>query len=508
IGMNLITLGNQVIAANLTSQNSKTNNQNVEFDSYFEGNTYTKNFNIEQGATLYINLKIKNAGYLKEGIVRISDANYEIATEKLESEKVQSATENSISLKQIKQNEEVVLEVPIQIKKQETISTDYFSKTSTVEFEATYVDGNGNEKEISKTMNNQVIWQVEDELVLSKQGVTYVPYIQNGEYGVMVQTTLTSKLAKALMPISETELTMQVPQVNGQAPQRVTVVAKQITATGNNNTGVSFTSANYEYNQESGSLTIRTQNLENDMIAWNESGKDQYAINLFYVGKEIYQWALENSIPVTMSISGKALLPDANVTVLKSNTTIEENAKKQDNLTQINLNSEENLSKGTLYTKQETPYTVEYHVQVNDSSLTEKMQLQTIPSVFVDSNNKEYAIGNQEKIKSIRIPTLAFQKLLGEDGNIQITSADGTTLGTINKESKQENGNYIFDFSDSSVNAVILTTTKPITEGILPITMEKVLAIQNYEKEQLESFSKITLGVTNQNKITQAAQNM
>ena len=508
IGMNLITLGNQVIAANLTSQNSKTNNQNVEFDSYFEGNTYTKNFNIEQGATLYINLKIKNAGYLKEGIVRISDANYEIATEKLESEKVQSATENSISLKQIKQNEEVVLEVPIQIKKQETISTDYFSKTSTVEFEATYVDGNGNEKEISKTMNNQVIWQVEDELVLSKQGVTYVPYIQNGEYGVMVQTTLTSKLAKALMPISETELTMQVPQVNGQAPQRVTVVAKQITATGNNNTGVSFTSANYEYNQESGSLTIRTQNLENDMIAWNENGQDQYVINLFYVGEESYQWALENSVPVSMNINGKAILPDTNATVLEANSNIEENATKQDTLTQIDLNSNATLSKGTLYTKQETPYTTTYYAQVNDSSLTEKIQLQTMPSVFVDENNKEYTIGNQEKIKNITIPVLAFEKLLGQDGSIQIASEDGTTLGTINKESSKENENYTLDLSNSEVNTVMLTTTKPITEGILPITMEKVLTIQNYEKEQLESFSKITLGVTNQNKITQAAQNM
>ena len=90
IGMNLISLGNQVIAVNLTSQNSKTNNQNVEFDSYFEGNNYTKNFNIEQEATLYISLKVKNSGYLKDGIVRISDANYEIVTEKLKSEKVQN----------------------------------------------------------------------------------------------------------------------------------------------------------------------------------------------------------------------------------------------------------------------------------------------------------------------------------------------------------------------------------------------------------------------------------
>ena len=331
IGMNLISLGNQVIAVNLTSQNSKTNNQNVEFDSYFEGNNYTKNFNIEQEATLYISLKVKNSGYLKDGIVRISDANYEIVTEKLKSEKVQNVTENSISLKQIKQNEEVVLEVPIQIKKQESISADYFSKTSTVEFQGTYVDGNGEKKEIIKTMNHQVTWKVEDELVLSEQDLTYVPYMQNEEYGVMVQTTLTSKLAKVLMPISETELTMQVPKINGQAPQKATVVAKQIIATGNSKNGVSFSSANYEYQQENGSLTIHTKNLEDDMLAWNEKGQDQYVINFFYIGKEIYQWALENSIPITMSITGKAILPDANSTVLKSNTTIEENAQKQDN---------------------------------------------------------------------------------------------------------------------------------------------------------------------------------
>lgn len=132
-----------------------------------------------------------------------------------------------------------------------------------------------------QNLNHQVTWKVEDELVLSEQDLTYVPYMQNEEYGVMVQTTLTSKLAKVLMPISETELTMQVPKINGQAPQKATVVAKQITATGNNKNGVSFSSANYEYQQENGTLIIHTKNLEDDMLAWNEKGQDQYVINSF-----------------------------------------------------------------------------------------------------------------------------------------------------------------------------------------------------------------------------------
>ena len=58
VGTNLITLGNQVIAANLSQQNSKTNHTNVEFNSYFEEGTYSKKINVNEKAQLNVKIKV------------------------------------------------------------------------------------------------------------------------------------------------------------------------------------------------------------------------------------------------------------------------------------------------------------------------------------------------------------------------------------------------------------------------------------------------------------------
>ena len=62
-------LTDAVIAAgvNLTNQSSKTNHTNVEFNSYFEEEAYSKTFEIGKEAKLYLKLKVSNTGYLKNG---------------------------------------------------------------------------------------------------------------------------------------------------------------------------------------------------------------------------------------------------------------------------------------------------------------------------------------------------------------------------------------------------------------------------------------------------------
>lgn len=70
LGTYLITLGNVAIAASesLSTQNSRTNNSNIEFNSYFGGGEHSKTFEIGKEAKMYLEIKVKNVGYLKNTV--------------------------------------------------------------------------------------------------------------------------------------------------------------------------------------------------------------------------------------------------------------------------------------------------------------------------------------------------------------------------------------------------------------------------------------------------------
>ena len=76
-GANLSMLGMYSISYALTdtqlaNQTTTTQNSNVEFNSYFEGGEHVKTENIDSTTTkLYMNIKVKNVGYLKNGKISL-----------------------------------------------------------------------------------------------------------------------------------------------------------------------------------------------------------------------------------------------------------------------------------------------------------------------------------------------------------------------------------------------------------------------------------------------------
>ena len=290
IGTNLIPLGNQVIAANLLEQNNKTSNNNVTFDSYLEGNVHNKIYNVEEEAKLYIKLNVYNTGYLKNSTITISNnANYEIDTANLKNENILSMTSNQITIKQINSNEEVTIELPIKIKTANSVEKDFAQKVSEVSLNAIYVDDNGIEKNITKTINNQVIWKEQMELNLNYEVTKYIPYKQEQEYGVLLQTVITSSVKDHVLPISKTELEMYAPQIENAKPTSVNVIANKTLNTNSDESGINFETSNYQYDESTGKLTITVSNIENEnkLISLNPNGVDEYIVNFIYKGKEL-----------------------------------------------------------------------------------------------------------------------------------------------------------------------------------------------------------------------------
>lgn len=65
---------------------------------------------------MYLNIKVKEAGYLKNGIVSFSSANFNVKTG-FENEYIQEIKEDKIYLKQLDTNSNILIELPIIPKK-------------------------------------------------------------------------------------------------------------------------------------------------------------------------------------------------------------------------------------------------------------------------------------------------------------------------------------------------------------------------------------------------------
>ena len=75
ISANLSIIGEYGISyalseSELSNQKTTTQNENVEFNSYFEGGVHSKTEKLENTTKLFVNIKVKNAGYLENPFFR------------------------------------------------------------------------------------------------------------------------------------------------------------------------------------------------------------------------------------------------------------------------------------------------------------------------------------------------------------------------------------------------------------------------------------------------------
>ena len=98
-GANLSILGMYGISyaltdAELAGQTTATGNSNVEFNAYFQGGGHTEKNKYDATTKLFVNVKVKNAGYLKNAQISFDNVNFKIAGN-IENGNVQSVNKES-----------------------------------------------------------------------------------------------------------------------------------------------------------------------------------------------------------------------------------------------------------------------------------------------------------------------------------------------------------------------------------------------------------------------------
>lgn len=522
MGANLAVLGEFTIAnalsnEELNEQTSKTNHKNVEFNSYFYGGTHNQTFDIgSEDAKLYLNVKVNNAGYLENGTVEFQNANFKLK-DGIENENIQSidSENNKIVLNKLNNGSDITIELPIEILNKDNVSLDYFAKEGTTKLTGNYVDGEGKANAIEKEVINKLSWRGTAEAELKVETTKYVPYKINDTYGVMLQTKVNSGVKDSTLPIKNTSVELSVPEINGTKPSIVTATANKTEATNGKTDGLEFTNSNYSYDMESGKVTLNVSNLQ-DSISWKKNALDEYLVTYLFEGKEVYDYVMANGIDTNVTVVSNINVYNNEETNITKNTNLEiKYTEKLGTISDYEVQASKDISKGYVYAnyeakeKNETEYTTKYIATVNSSKLTTGLEFTQEYDKFVTAEEQEgYTTidgKNYAYNKRVEISQAIFNKILGEDGEITVKDANGTELGKINKDTKLENGVYSLDIASKNNNKLIITTTVPVTEGKLEISVIKALKGEiDYSKEQMQNFNSIKVELKGKSDITTA----
>ena len=523
MGTNLIFLATESIATSSAydSQNSRTNNSNVEFNSYFEGGVHETSLDMtSKEGKLYLNLNVKNAGYLKNVLVSFEGINFTInPDEKNEYIQKVDRENNQISLNQINKGNNFTIEIPIEFLSKEDVTADYLNKEFKTILTAEYVDNDGNSKTIEKTVLNKLTWTAETELENTMIINKYIPYTQGEKYGVLLQMRVNNKVKENKLPVKSSQTTITVPELSGTKPTAVSVIANNTKATNGQEDGINFNNNNYVYDAENNTLTINVENTAdaNSMIKWKKDSTDEFLVTFIYEGREIYNKVVEETdLKIQTNIKVENTLYTFDEQLISKDFAYENELKEKiGELTTTEISATNEISKGYIYAnydidkdenKNETLYNIKYTANVDSVNIVDSVVFtQNVDRFKTEEKEGEQAaegattIGDKNYTynKEVKISKTIFDKMLGEDGKIEVFDNANNKLGEINKDTELNSSNeYAIDISEFNKNQIVVRTSKPIIEGKIEINITKAIAKNiDYSKEQMKEFKTIETSV-------------
>ena len=500
-------------ASELENQDTSTNNKNVEFDVYYEDNTHSKSIDIDNTDTkLNILLNVKEAGYLKDISVSFADSNFLISNTDENMDKIKNFDEanKTIEFNQINSGNTIIKSINISADKKDQINEDMLDKDNSILLKATYINEDGEEEQISKTIVVHTGWKTESgKAVVNYETIKYIPYVADGNNKLIIQGKVTSGLETNVLPIKNTEINIIAPQINNSYPESVTVIANNTLATNGDETGINFTTQNWTYDQASGKININVENIPYEgKISWRKNVFDEYIVTYIY-SSEVYEEIKDEPVQVNYDATAKITVYNdgTGTTNLEANvngyTTQQE---KLGDIINITTKTSESLNKGYMYNnketadenKKETEYTVSYTAEVSYASIIDKISIeQQIDSFDTETSENLTTISGTNYVynKQIKVLENEFKKVLGENGTINILNGD-TVISTINKDTSTTDGYYIVDLSSYNLNNITIETSKPDKEGTLTINIVKAIAKDiDYSENQIKNFTNIKTSV-------------
>lgn len=457
----------------LGKQASESINDNVEYDAKLAKNDDTNGYELEgtineENLSINMQVEIRKEGYLKNAKILIESENglsFEFAEEKNEKYQIEG---NQISLSNISAGEKLDIKIPIKYKQRDDIEN--LNKKINVKLIGTYVKNNGKESGISQNVVLKLIWHTNTEYTITSELRKYIPYNK----GIILQTSVTSLLPEQNNYVEKEELQIDAVNLDGYKIEKIIV---------SNKSEEDLKETEWDYNKEENKINIKIQNNKEALKS------NEYLITYVLSGDKKVElpFNLNSKIDGTIFMFG---------TAEKIETELEKEYEVKESLgsiVSIDSESDKSIKLGNILSNslsEENAYKTNYETKFNiDVSSTEMCENVLIRSNTPEFENEDSTFETSKILfKQVKVSKDNFEKMLGQDGAIQIINENNEVIATLNKNSKVDNNAYVVDIE---TNNICIKTSKPQTEGILSIQTEKEIIKTEYSYEQIKTFSNI-----------------
>lgn len=456
-----------------------------------------------KGLAIELVLGVKNKGYLKNAKVEIKDLanqNFKIKDGAALGDYVQSINENKIKIKQINSGTEVKIYIPIELKNETSINVKKLQEGVDINLLGTYTDDDGNEEIITKSAKPVLDIDANVNLRVDSNIEKCIPYVKDGHNEALVQLkVVASSETKTVLPVKDTSIEMEIPQIDGAEIQDLSVAAISTGYTNGLSTGdVVFTVENWSY--ENGKVNINVNNTEKDGRYTISNGMDEYIISYKYVNCPDL-----SSVVLSTKIDAKSNVFYATG---EKEVAIPSTLEKEYDLSHASSNiityevtgKSDAISKGYLYANSnsaEANYEVEIenavNVNVSRVDMIKVIELREADEYFVDGDGRKYPTSTNGAentyYKSVKFNKENLAAVVGEAGSVELLLEDGTSLVTLDKNTADDGDGFItISFGENKIGKIIVRVNNPEGEGILNILNKKVITKPTYSKIEVAKF--------------------
>lgn len=488
-------------------RNVRTSNRNVDF-----GITFDKNGKSAESITADVNdktlkmkvyLNVKDEGYIKGGKIAFknnNNPNIEFEEQKTNVTAVQKIGKREILLNEVKGSKEISFEVPFNYQGIDNIKKSDLENNLQLYFETEHVNIKGITSKVEKQVNLKINWVEHKTLKITNTLEKYIPYELNSEKGIVVQNLIKVENVqnKNMLPVEKITIYQNTPELQGKRPDAVNVSiqnAKLLNEAEKINVGEKF----WDYDKTNNLVTINVENeKQRDETYLNGTGALEVLVTSIYKNVENVK---NTEIELNARVNEKVLsgtnvsqeVEDSVKNVFKVNSKI----GKLIQVGEISLNK--NFAKGILYVNEkaknpnENEIKTKLKVDISNIDLVDKLKISDEKPKYEYLHNGKivYAVENNLVYKSIEIDKLAFNNLLGENGNIEIRQS-GILIAEINNKTPEENRKYKIQFNKKYTDLEIILS-KPIKQGEMYINTVRVLDKASYDKTYIQGFKNIVL---------------
>lgn len=476
-------------AADLLTQDSKTNNTNVKFIPFFKDENgervYSKSEIINsENLKLYMEIAVEK-GYLTNGKIEITDSNFNLKKTEELSDSINSIQGNTINLKQI--DNTVEIELGIEIPTSDYIDVDLLSKQSKVKLTGTYKDSTekdiaiNSEKGVELTLKTP--YSKENKPILLQQQIITNKVLEvNGVNKKVIQVLITSGLDDNGYPIKETKVSAVIPKIGEYSVEKVDVQALNTYAT-NGKAGSEFSRDNWSYSEEENTVTITIQNTPNseNKISWNKEGKDEFVVTYIYdKDAELDQTEFKASSIIQ--------LYDVNKTNLTKNIVKTVNNNEIFNIAKVEVkNTENEIYNGKLYANIDRDIQNTTKVQINYAGLTD-INLEENNSYYTDKEDATKSYEANILYKEIKIAKSNFDYIFGNSGSITFIDENENEIVKLTSTSTVKDGYVVVDFSNVQTKAIKAKIEGAVNIGELVFEETKTIkATSNVDIKNVKS---------------------